>query len=241
MSLNQEPQRSIYENHCLHYYKVKTINWSAVISGAMIAFGLTFLFNLLTLGIGLTIISTSEQGVRDLAFNGFIWSLIGGVIILFIAGWKTGKLIKLHPSDIAYCHEKLNANLAQASAPMEVCKTKCCYHGMTHGFLAWALYLIISLVFTFLLSHATAVSSLNSSFLNIPLGIPQAVAETANTAKVQQKATAEVPISPKTAEKAGIEIIGIFLIFTLGAAASSIGCHLGLLCHRKCVTANLNK
>ncbi len=264
MTPDQDINRVMEDRYCLYNIKKKPITWSAVASGALIAFGLTFLFHLLTLGIGLAIVSDNDQGIRSLALNGFIWTLVGGIIILFIAGWKTGKLIKIYPDDTYKCHTTVSGYsdsiTTETSTETTTLKSKsCCYHGMTHGFIAWVLFLMISLFFTIFISYTTSMTALNSSFLNIPLGIPQAIAESGQDGQNRnailnnqqnasprmngrtQNSASGLPVSPKTAERAGVEVIGLFLIFALGAASCSIGSYLGLLSHRKCMAKKCNK
>ncbi len=245
------------------------ITWSAVIAGALIAFGLTFLFNLLTIGIGLAIFSTNEQGMKELAFNGYIWTLVGGIVILFIAGWKTGKLIRIYPVYALQVEQETvtaSSSVEPALASEKLySRSYCeCSHGMTHGFLAWVLYLVISLIFMIFIAQAGSVAFFKSSFLNIPMGFTQtinqglpAINQNAGQSSAQsldqnrqpstnqltqnaQKQNAQ-PVSSKDIQKAGAEVIALFLLFVLGAAACGIGSYLGAICHKRCIAKKLNR
>lgn len=232
MALNQDIN--------MHWHKKKPITWSAVISGGLIAFGLTFLFNLLTVGLGLYIFSTNQQGVNDLVFNGYVWTLAGGIIILFFAGWKTGKLIKICPAHIG-----TDPSLSDKDHYH-------CYHGMTHGFLAWVFYLIISLVFMILVAQASPVTFFKSSFLYIPMSISETVQTATQSPAPRNQAAATnqqngqpavkngtrqngQTVAKAVAEQASAQVIGLFLLLALGAASCSIGSYLGFLCHKRCL------
>lgn len=116
----------------------KFISWHAVITGALVALGLTFLFNLLTTGLSLSMFTSNEQDMQAIGFIGFAWLLIGGYILLFLAGWVTGRLI--HP-----CYSLHRCN------------------GALHGFVMWSIYLILSIL---LLSNMTeaSIALLRASF-----------------------------------------------------------------------------
>lgn len=57
---NAEIESKVYDGPfamCSHSFQ---ISWSAVITGAIIAFGATFLFNFLTISLGLVLYTPSE-------------------------------------------------------------------------------------------------------------------------------------------------------------------------------------
>jgi len=76
--------------------RTKSICWSAIVGGALVALGLIALFHLLTIGIGLSAATRDEQGMTTIAVGSFIWSFIGSYIMLLLAGWVTGGLAKVH-------------------------------------------------------------------------------------------------------------------------------------------------
>lgn len=133
------------------FHPHKSITWSAVISGALLAFGLTFLFNLLLIGVGLAVYTSGHEGREELALYGFLFTLIGGFILLFMAGWKTGNLIK-------YCPKGYESEVSEN-------KHCPCYHGATHGFLAWVIYLILSLTFFSFIAQSTSLSFMKTPYL----------------------------------------------------------------------------
>lgn len=247
---------AIEKNRYFHCEGSK-ITWSAVLSGSLIAFGLTLLFNLLTVGIGLVMYKTTDQGVGNLALEGYLVTLFGAFVILFIAGWKTGKLIKIFP--LYTCNvfqEKYVTNNPNTNIPSSVVttdtitKNKChiCVHGMTHGFLAWIIYLIISLLFIVFFAQSTSLSYLKSSYLTLPEGYTQSVRnenshnQYMNVSKATQKENTEQPNQNRSAQasttevrNAGKSTIAIFLVLVFGALGASLGSYLGAHANKKCL------
>lgn len=113
-------------SHCKHF------SWRSIFAGAFVAIGLTFLFNLLTTGLGLTLYTPNEQGAHILGWGALVWMVVGSYITMFVAGWVTGL-------QSAWGHK------------ITVCK------GFLLGFLTWSLYLVISLL---ILSHVAQSASL---------------------------------------------------------------------------------
>jgi len=95
------------------------ICWGAVITGALISFGLAMLFCLFNSGVGLSAAQQAYEGHRGLLWLSLIWSLIGTFVIFFVGGSVT---VKLAAHD---CHE--------------ACK------GMLLGFLAWVVALVLGM------------------------------------------------------------------------------------------------
>ncbi len=247
---------TIEKNRCFHCHGSK-ITWSAVLSGALIAFGLTLLFNLLTVGVGLVMYKTTDQGVANLALDGYLVTLFGAFVILFVSGWKTGKLIKIfhlcscNASQEKYVTNNPNTNIpASVVATDTVTKNKCysCIHGMTHGFLAWIIYLIISLLFIVFFAQSASLAFLKSPYLTLPEGYTQNVGnenphnQYMNVSKATQNANTEQPTQNGTVQasttevrNAGKSTIAIFLVLVFGALGASLGSYLGAHANKKCL------
>lgn len=176
----------------------KYVSWHAILAGAMTALGLTFLFNLLTVGLGLTMYTHNEQGMQVLAFAGFAWILIGIYILLFLSGWVTGRLV----------HRDYSLH---------------CCNGALHGFIMWALYLILSIL---ILSHMTetTVILLKSTLATVS---PETVASTTNAATTTAT-TSDI-------HKAGWSALGTFLVFFGGAFGACVGALYGIREGKKCL------
>jgi hypothetical protein len=98
--------------------KISRISWGAIFAGALTAIVVAFLLNLLGLGIGLTTIDpmTETKPFEGLGTGTLIWWGISNLAALFIGGMVAGRMSGLPANS----------------------------DGGLHGFLAWALYLIIS-------------------------------------------------------------------------------------------------
>lgn len=126
------------QNCCTH----KSMSWGAILTGALVALGLTFLFNLLTIAIGLSLFTQNADGAKVLTFAGYAWVLIGGYIILFIAGWIAGRLVHHH------------------------CRLHWC-NGVLHGFVTWTLYLILSMLVLAHMATPASVALLRTTFVSV--------------------------------------------------------------------------
>lgn len=114
----------------------------SVFAGALVAVGLTFLFNLLTLGLGFSLFTPHEAGKVTLGFAGIAWMLVGSYIILFIPGWVAGRLVAHQDSSHVCC-------------------------GFLHGFSTWCLYLIMSWVLLFFMKDPLSAAMMKSFFINL--------------------------------------------------------------------------
>ncbi len=99
--------------------KISRISWGAILSGTLTAIVVAFLLNILGLGIGLTTIDpmTEANTLDGLGTGTLVWWGVSNIAALFIGGMVAGRMSGL-PSNS---------------------------DGGLHGFLAWSLYLIISL------------------------------------------------------------------------------------------------
>lgn len=191
----------------------KYVSWNAILFGSLVAIGLTFLFNLLTVALGLSLFSPSQSGKMALTFAGFAWILIGGYIILFLAGWVTGRIV-------SHKHSLHAAN------------------GILHGFLAWTIYLIISM---FVLSHMASESAatlLRNTVIQSNVTHDTDLNATESTKRnVNAENDANEP-SPHQVHKAGIATFATFFIFLIGAIGCCAGACYGIKecrkCHEKC-------
>jgi hypothetical protein len=126
------------DNSCIS----RSLSWGAVLTGALVALGLTFLFNLLTIALGLSLYTQSTDGAKVLTFAGYAWVLIGGYIILFISGWIAGRLVH-HHCILHWCN------------------------GILHGFVTWTVYLILSMMVLSYMATPASVSLLRTTFMSI--------------------------------------------------------------------------
>lgn len=101
--------------------KFSRISWGGVLAGALAAITISFLLNLLGMGIGLNSIDpmTDSQPFAGLGIGTIIWWVLSNLAALFVGGLIAARA----------------AGLPSAT------------DGGLHGFLAWGVYLVISVLF----------------------------------------------------------------------------------------------
>jgi hypothetical protein len=144
------------------YQKHSSICWNAIIAGTIVAVGLLFLFNVLSLGIGLSSLTSTKGGVEILALSAFIWVFIGTYVIFFLSANVTGKLAHVSfcnscTGSSSCCNENKESHL--------FCTTH--GYGMLYGFMTWSLATLLGLI---LISNFTGpqkvlVSSIQNQML----------------------------------------------------------------------------
>ena len=189
------------------------ICWSAIISGALIAFGLTLIFNLLFVSVGLNLNISTVANEEYLPLIISLFYVIGGFLLLYIAGIITGRIYK---GSIKRNETKPNQG-KNASA---------CFSAM-HGFIAWVVYLLINLTFLSLLSQATPIES-PFMYVNSDNAPAQEHKEKSNSmqkmANSQNDQTGSIELTDNEAiEAAQNGAMLIFIIFTSGVIAFVIG------------------
>jgi hypothetical protein len=95
------------------------VSWSAIIAGAITAFALSILINLLNAGLNLVPFPGFFQALAGTGVGGFIWLIICSIVIMFLAGLLAGAIVH---------------HVAGACS------------GFIHGFLAWSLGTLLLLV-----------------------------------------------------------------------------------------------
>lgn len=123
--------------------RTKHIYWKAVTIGVISAIGITFLFNFLTVAIGLILFKRDSEAQLALTFGTVAWMVVGSYMTLYIAGWIGGRQL----------HAEYSFNVA---------------NGLLHGFVIWSLYLIVSIVLLSLMPNAVSAAILKSLFISLP-------------------------------------------------------------------------
>ena len=206
----------MHDEHCQS--GGKCISWGAIFGGAFVALGLTFLFNLLTVALGMSLFTQDSAGKLILGIAGFAWILIGIYIILFIAGWVAGTSLG-HKSSLR------DSN------------------GWVHGFLAWTIYLIITLfVLSYIANESTAVLIRTTVVEPEQAAQAPAAATDEEDGTVSKHHTEHAAIAIDKAHHADITNIVhrggaatfvTFFIFLIGAVGSCVGGTFGIKRCRK--------
>lgn len=212
--MKNEPIVTTHDKSVFHHCH-RHLSWSGVIAGALVAIGLTFLFNILTTGLGLSLYTKNDQGMQALTVAGLIWLILGVYFIFFFAGWVAGKVAARNLTCDGY-------------------HGRHCGGGFIHGFLTWTLYLILSLLILSHIGEATSLRFFRSSFTSVGSDM-----DTTTTTKIESNVGANAKsgeaviersskaidsnIMTKDIHQLGWVTLTTFFIFALGALGACIG------------------
>ncbi|MFU8797190.1 MAG: hypothetical protein ACNA7Y_00565 [Gammaproteobacteria bacterium] len=71
--------------------KENSVCWSAIVAGTIIALALTFLFNLLGIGLGFSAFSVDTRVINTLSMSFAIWFIVTGMVVALASGWVAGR------------------------------------------------------------------------------------------------------------------------------------------------------
>lgn len=187
---------------CTHHYKC--ISWSAILVGALVGVGLSFLLNLFSIAIGLSVVSTTKEGLATLAVGGLIGVAIGTIAAMWTAGFTAGFLgyKPLH-----------NHNL-----------------GVIYGFTAWCVALILTVL---LAGQIGQYVSAYTTFIGKPAAVVSVEPTTTTVASTTSKEAVTVN-TEKGINAIGVGGLSVFVLFFLGALSSALGGYSGTDCRRRC-------
>jgi hypothetical protein len=212
-NVNQIPDTTTAHSHYCHQ---KVIVWSAVITGALVAFGLTFLLQIFDKALGIQVFSAaSSEEASVMVWGGFIASIIGVFASMFFAGWVAGNVAKYHHFNNSYFAKYAFAR----------------HYGLLYGLLTWCLGLIISLAFIMQMGGGV----LGYDYYNVPASTAlSVVSSTTNqtatemTEGMPQKTAMTSVNDNRATQQVGMSLFLTFVLFFIGAVASSFGGYYGL-------------
>jgi len=179
----------------------KRISWNAIVVGALVGIGLSFLLNLFSVAIGLSIVKTTQDGLVSLAIGGFIGLLIGTIVSMFFAGFAAGYLGRPY---------SVKRNL-----------------GVIYGFTTWCLALILMML---LASHVGRYVTSYSSFITNPTPVVF-INNQVSPAVTTNTSNSKVVVNSQAAtNNLGYSAFLIFILFFIGAISSCFGGHCGMTC-----------
>ena len=179
------------------------ISWSAIIVGALIGVGLSFLLNLFGVAIGLSAFSMSEDGGASLAIGGLVGLIVSTMVAMFFAGFSAGHLGRLYVP-------KRNMGLA-------------------YGFTTWSVSIILSALLTTHVGSYVKTYSDNVTQQGIIVVDDDASSSHSRHGKPQMTAVTPKQISGGIALGAFI----VFGLFFVGAFSSCLGAHYGMSCREE--------
>ena len=186
-----------------YYRSTQRISWSAILAGALVGVGLSFLLNLFGVAIGLSAFSMSEHGAASLAVGGLLGLIISTIVAMYFAGFTSGFIGRLYVP-------KRNM-------------------GMIYGFTTWSVAIILSAVLTAHIGSYIDSYSTNVTRNSVTVTQTNVVAEKASHKEDQQKMTAVIP--KQVTGDIAIGAFIVFALFFVGAFASCLGAHHGMSCH----------
>ncbi len=201
-------QKGQSDPNCKSFFYGKYISGRAVLVGALVGIGLSFLLNVFSVAIGLSLVTTTKAGLISLAIGGFIGLLIGVIATMFVAGYTAGYLGR------PYCEKR---NL-----------------GALYGFTTWSVSLILMVLLAmpmsrFVSSYAAAVSNSAVVIMN-----DQTPSKTISTSTTPGGTSIAVSAdSEKAVNTVGNATLLIFVLFFVGAVSCCFGGHCGM-CHVGC-------
>ncbi|PJD91480.1 MAG: hypothetical protein CK424_06620 [Legionella sp.] len=190
-------------------YPFKRICWSAIFVGALVAVGLSFLFNLFGIAIGLTAFTMDKNGALGFAIGGAISIFIVVIISMLVAGYAAGYLGR---------HFAPRKNL-----------------GILYGFATWTVAILMSAAVIGHISNYTAVYSHdigNTSYkMYHDSHYPGSETVTVKESEPHQSNTAkQITLSKDSLATGAFLIFGLFFI---GALATCVGATCGMSCRRE--------
>lgn len=181
------------------------ISWSAIVAGALIGVGLSFLLNLFGVAIGLSAFSMSEEGASTLAVSGLIGLVLSTIIALFFAGFTAGHLGRLYVP-------KRNM-------------------GMAYGFLTWSVSIIFSALITTQIGGYVSAYSNNVTQQDVVM-IHESSSNA--THEASHKGAQMTAVSPKEISgPMALGALIVFGLFFVGAVSSCIGARCGMSCQEE--------
>jgi hypothetical protein len=196
----------------------KYTTWSAIFLGALIAFGLSFLIDLLSVSLGASFSGLNIKDLNEKSYLNYIIFFTVSIIVFLSSGFTTGKLIHKKnglSNDILTLHA--NTKNINNVAKDYLCSQ--CIRSIIHGFAAWVIYLIISLHFSILLLNLNAQAS--------PMLIAQPNSyEQQNITTLQIDQIDFQPNNIRTSEKMNVIIFTSFLINALSFSTGSVLGHI---------------
>jgi len=173
----------------------RCISWSAIIVGALVAVGLSFLLNLFGLALGLTAFSTARAGEFMVTIGGLIGVIITILVAMGVAGYTAGYLGRGYTR---------------------------CNLGILYGFATWTLALILSAAVAAHINHYTVTyaKALGVNVSNTTTNTTNVTTGTDNRANDQNQDSNRVTANPKELATAAFLL---FVLFFLGAFATCVG------------------
>ncbi|STY28851.1 Uncharacterised protein [Legionella wadsworthii] len=194
----------ITENQNCYKTHITRLHWAAIIAGAFVGVGLTFLLNMYSIAIGLSAYSSSPNGATAFTIGGFLGLLIGVIVSMGAAGFIAGYLGRFYN---CYCHG-----------------------GVVYGFITWSLALMLNVLLIMPMTHYVSFYQENLNPALTPTQVSAADLNVAVTSQQNAPAPKNENANPKHLAAGGWVL---FILFFLGAISSCIGAVYGMRCKKE--------
>ena len=196
-------------DHCCN---VNCLSWTAIIAGALVAVGLSFLLNLFWVAIGLSAYTPSKTGIETLAIGEFFGMAIGIMVVMLFSGWVSGYLGR------AQCVNR--------------------HFGTLYGLTTWCLALVVSAVLVtyfgdFVNKQHNAFINANETVLKMASNAAASKNSVEITAHTNTKTDTIQVLNRQDKEQQAANTMGkslllTFLLFFVGALTCSYGGYVGM-------------
>lgn len=191
----------IFDRKYMYTNTGKRLSWTAVISGAIVGFGVNFLLNLLSLAIGLSSFSYTSLNSISFSLPGFSGFIIVAIISMFATGWVAGILSNT--------------------------QVQLKWWGALYGFIAWGICLIFT---TLIITNMIQFSIFHSNFTSQPNFVSIRITNDAPMLTEVKTSTDRIPAAVESEMATKTIILNAYVTFSLfliGAISSGVGGYLG--------------
>ncbi|MDZ4262123.1 MAG: hypothetical protein U1B30_07315 [Pseudomonadota bacterium] len=168
----------------LGHFPFKRVCWTAVLSGALVAIGLSFLFNLFFVATSLSAFTLNPTGATVLVIGGAIGLFIAVIVSMLISGYVAGYLGR---------HFTPQRNL-----------------GILYGFLTWTLALVLSAWMVGSFAHYTKIYS--HSIGTNSYRVYQTKNESINVQNAPDRKTDDIKVSKEDLASGAFLIFALFFV-----------------------------
>ncbi|MFT4058523.1 MAG: hypothetical protein QM652_03140 [Legionella sp.] len=180
------------------------IHWTAIIAGAFVGVGLSFLLNIFSMAIGLSAYSSLPNVAPTIAIGGVLGLLIGVIVSMGVAGFVAGYLGRFH-----HCY---------------------CHGGVIYGFITWSLVLMLSALLIMPFTHYVSFYEENLDPNLAPTQISSADVNVSVTPSQNTSTQKMMDTNPKQLHWKGWIL---FVLFFLGGISSCISACYGMCCEKE--------
>jgi hypothetical protein len=192
--------------------------WSAIIAGALVGIGASFLLNLFALALGVTAFIYTDS-TQTFAIGGFIALVIIAIASMGSLGWISGYL---GAKNKICCSKHVQ------------CDSNTCHLGCIYGFIAWCLALILTIFLSthvgkfiafqrIVISHPNYLTENQVNWPSRPLITTRTTSDQRSINRNEEK-----PVVQEDAAKAlAMTTFITFVLFFIGALSATIAGHCG--------------